>query len=130
MTKTLTRGKELISGFTPGQRGVIVVVTLALVLGAFALTRWVSAPTWTPLYGSLAGSDANAIVEQLNTTGVKYKLADGGSTVLVPQSQVYDVRVALSGKGLPAGSSESGYSLLDKQGITATDFQQNIAYRR
>ena len=58
MTKTLTRGKELLSGFTPGQRGVIIVVTLALVLGAFALTRWVSSPTWTPLYGNLEGSDA------------------------------------------------------------------------
>ena len=53
-----------------------------------------------------------------------------GSTVLVPQSQVYDLRVALSGKGLPAGDADSGYSLLDKQGMTATDFQQNVAYRR
>jgi flagellar M-ring protein FliF len=131
LNKTLARGKELLAGFTPGQRGVIVVVTLALVLGAFALTRWVSTPTWTPLYGSLEGADASAIVEELNASGVKYQLEDGGSTVMVPQSQVYDVRVALSGKGLPAGGSETdGYSLLDKQGITATDFQQNVAYRR
>lgn len=130
MNKTLDRGKDLIAGFTPGQRGIILVVTLALALGAFALTRWVSSPTWTPLYGNLDGSDANAIVEQLNSTGVKYKLSDGGATVLVPQSQVYDLRVSLSGKGLPAGASDSGYSLLDKQSLTATDFQQNIAYRR
>lgn len=130
MTKTLNRGKDLVAGFTPGQRGVIIVVTLALLLGAIALTRWASSPTWAPLYGNLEGSDANAIVEQLNSTGVKYRLADGGSTVLVPQNQVYDLRVSLSGKGLPAGGSDSGYSLLDKQGITATDFQQNVAYRR
>lgn len=58
-----------------------------------------------------------------------YQLADGGATVLVPQSQVYDLRVSLSGKGLPASTSD-GYSILDGQGMTATDLQQNVAYQR
>jgi flagellar M-ring protein FliF len=118
------------SGFTAGQRSVVVVVGLAVVIGAIALSRWVAQPSWTPLYGNLSGTDASAVVEQLNTDGVPYKLTDGGATVLVPQSQVYDVRVALSGKGLPSGDGQNGWSLLDKQGITATDFQQNVAYRR
>lgn len=130
MGKTLNRGRDMVSGFTPGQRAVVIVVGLALVLGAVALTRWVSSPTWAPLYGNLSGSDANAIVEQLQASGVQYKLTDGGATVLVPQSQVYDMRVSLSGKGLPSGDAQGGYALLDQQGITATDFQQNIAYRR
>jgi flagellar M-ring protein FliF len=90
----------------------------------------VSQPTWAPLYGNLSGADASAVVEQLNTDGIKYKLADGGSTVLIPQDQVYDERIAISGKGLQPTDGGDGWSLLDKQGITATDFQQNIAYQR
>jgi flagellar M-ring protein FliF len=130
MTQTITKAKTFASGFTSGQRAVVVVAVLGLLLGAFALSRWVSQPTWAPLYGNLSGTDANAIVDQLNTDGVPYKLADGGTSVLVPQSQVYAERISLSGKGLPESSSTDGWSLLDKQGITATDFQQNVAYQR
>lgn len=129
MTRTLGRARGLLKGFTPGQRGVILIAGLALVLGAVGLTQWVAQPTWTPLFSNLSGSDANSIVEQLRSSNVQYKLSDGGATVLVPQAQVYDLRVQLAGKGLPAADGNS-YSILDEQGLTATDFQQNIAYRR
>lgn len=129
MNSTLGRAKGLLAGFTPGQRGVVAVAAIALVLGAVGLSRWAAQPTWTPLFSNLSGGDANAIVEQLRTDSITYQLADGGATVLVPQSQVYDVRVSLAGKGLPSSDSD-GYSILDGQGMTATDFQQNIAYRR
>ena len=130
MTQTLGRARGFMSGFTNGQKAVVVVGILALAMGAFALSRWISQPTWAPLYGSLSGEDASAVTEQLTSDGVPYKLTDGGSTILVPQAQVYQERINLSGQGLPAGSGEDGWSLLDKQGITATDFQQNVAYQR
>ncbi len=130
MTQLTNRAKGFMEGFTPGQRSVVIVAAIALLMGAFALSRWVSQPSWAPLYGNLTGEDASAVTEQLNADGIQYKLADGGATILVPQDQVYDERVALSGKGLPSGEGSDGWSLLDKQGITATDFQQNIAYQR
>jgi flagellar M-ring protein FliF len=120
----------MLAGFTPGQRAIVVVAVLALGLGAFALSKFAAQPNWTPLYTNLSGTDANAVVEQLTADNVQYQLADGGQTILVPQPQVYNLRVSLSGKGVPAGDAESGYALLDKQGLTATDFQQNVAYRR
>lgn len=129
MTQTFGRLRSLMKGFTPGQTGVIVVAVLGLILGAVFLTRWVAQPTWTPLFTNLSGSDASAIVEQLKSDNVQYKLADGGSTVLVPQAQVYDLRVAMSGKGL-LNNTDNGYSILDSQGMTATDLQQNVAYQR
>src|SRR5690242_17442561 len=103
MTQTMGRAKGFMDGFTPGQRSVVIVAVIGLLMGAFALSRWVSQPNWAPLYGNLSGGDASAVVEELTANGVKYKLADGGSTVLVPADQVYDERVALSGKGLPSG---------------------------
>jgi flagellar M-ring protein FliF len=131
MTQAMDRAKGFMDGFTPGQRSVVIVTAIGLLMGAFALTRWASQPDWAPLYGGLSGADANAVVEQLNADGVKYKLSGGGSTILIPQDQVYAERISLAGKGLTGGDSETdGWSLLDKQGITATDFQQNIAYQR
>jgi flagellar M-ring protein FliF len=129
VSQAVNRAKELLQGFTPGQRGIIVIASIALVFGAVALTRWAAQPTWAPLYTNLSGADASAVVEQLGADNVQYKLADGGNTVLVPQTQVYDLRVQLAGKGLPTADDNS-YSVLDDQGLTATDFQQNIAYRR
>ncbi len=129
MSATLGRAKGLLAGFTPGQRGVIIVATLGLLLGVFALSRWAAQPTWTPLYSGLSAKDTSKIVEQLTTDGVKYQLSNGGGTILVPQSQVYDLRVSLSGKDLPSSDSD-GYSILDNQGMTATDLQQNTAVKR
>ena len=129
MSGALGRAKGLLSGFTPGQRGVIVVAILGLLLGVYALSRWAAQPTWTPLYSGLAAQDTSKIVDQLQADGVKYQLTNGGNTILVPQSQVYDLRVALSGKNLLPTSSD-GYSILDKQGMTATDLQQSVALRR
>src|SRR3712207_2742906 len=45
------------------------------------------------------------------------------------RSSVYDLRLSMSGKGLPAGS-ETGYALLDEQGITTSEFQQQVTYQR
>ncbi len=130
MSGAMGRAKRLTAGFTPGQRGVIAVAFVALVMGAIALTNWVAQPSWTPLYSQLSGSDASAIVEELRSQNVQYQLTDGGSTILVPQSRVYDVRVSLAGKSLPANSDGSGWDILEQQGMTATDFQQNAAYER
>lgn len=130
MNQAMGRAKGFANGFTPGQRGIILVAILGLILGAVALTNWVSQPTWTPVFSQLSGAGASQVVEELQAQGVQYKLADGGATVLVPQSQVYDLRVSLSGKGIPNAEGTEGWAILDQQGMTATEFQQNTAYKR
>jgi flagellar M-ring protein FliF len=130
MSQVVDRAKSILAGFTTGQRAIVVVAVLALVLGAATLTRWAAQPAWAPLFTNLSAKDASAIVDQLRTDNVQYQLTNGGTTVMVPQAQVYDLRVAMAGKGLADGSDSNGYSVLDSQGMTATDLQQNIAYQR
>ena len=48
--------------------------------------------------------------------------------MLVPSSEVYKQRVALSAEGLPSNSD--GLALLDKEGITASEFVQRVDYQR
>jgi flagellar M-ring protein FliF len=83
----------------------------------------------TPLFTGLSATDASAVVEQLRSASVSYELTDGGSTVLVPESDVYDQRLAAAAAGLP-GDSSDGYSLLDDLGVTTSEFQQSVAYKR
>jgi flagellar M-ring protein FliF len=125
----LARIKSVLSTITLGQKVVIGLLALGLVLGGFFFFRWVTAPTYAPLFSNLASADASAIVDELNTEGVTYQLSDGGGTIMVPQDQVSALRLTMSGKGLPA-SQDTGYSLLDQQGITTSEFQQQTTYQR
>ncbi|MFN8080943.1 MAG: flagellar basal-body MS-ring/collar protein FliF [Kineosporiaceae bacterium] len=131
MNQAMGRAKGFAGGFTPGQRGIILVAALGLILGAIALTRWVSQPTWTPLFGETSSADTQKIVEELQAEGAQYKLGGNGNTVMVPQSQLYALRVSVGAKGLPSTTSQSSsWAIFDQQGMTATEIQQNAAYQR
>src|SRR5690606_27091166 len=56
-------------------------------------------------------------------------LADGGTTIMVPQQDVAAQRIAAAAAGLP-GSESGGYALLDSMGVTASEFQQSVTYKR
>lgn len=118
-----------VGSFTIAQRTIALIGVAVLVLGIAALGSWMSRPTLTPLFSGLEAADANAIVEQLRTDGVSYELSEGGSTILVPEESVYDQRLKAAANGLP-GSSSGGYSLLDDMGVTSSEFQQSVTYKR
>ncbi|MFI7541299.1 flagellar basal-body MS-ring/collar protein FliF [Actinoplanes sp. NPDC049599] len=115
--------------FTPGQKVVTVAAVLALLIGGYFFATWAAKPSYSALFSNLSSKDASAIVESLQKTGTSYELTNGGSTILVPKDEVYDLRLQLSGEGLP-GESDTGYSLLDQQGITTSDFMQHTNYQR
>jgi flagellar M-ring protein FliF len=95
----LGRVRSLWSTISAGQKVVIGLLVAGLVLGGFVFYRWITAPTMAPLFSNLSSADASAIVEQLNAEGTSYELADGGGTIMVPQDQVYDLRLTMSGQG-------------------------------
>lgn len=115
--------------FAPGQKAVTILAVLALVVGGILFASWKSQPTYSPLYSNLSAQDAAAVVQNLSDNGVPYKLAAGGSQILVPADVVYDTRLTMSAAGLP-GSSSSGYALLDQEGITTSDFKQQVDFQR
>src|SRR4051795_7131411 len=125
----LARIRAVLSTISLGQKVVIGLLLAGLVLGGFFFYSWITAPTYTPLFSNLASTDASAIVDELNAEGVQYELTDGGQTIMVPKDQVYNLRLTMSGKGLPAGQ-DTGYALLDQQGITTSEFQQQVTYQR
>lgn len=118
-----------LKGFTAGQRTVAAIGAALLVVGIIALSAWLSKPALTPLFSGLKDTDANGIVEQLRADNVPYELSDGGSTILVPQDKVYEERLKAAAAGLPTAAA-TGYSLLDKMGVTSSEFQQSVTYKR
>lgn len=129
ITTARRRAAAIWSGFTSGQKTTLGLAVVAVVIGGYFFTKWAAQPTWTPLYGNLSATDAGSVTSELTSKGVQYKLTDGGATVMVPQADVYQLRLDMSAKGLPTGGSQ-GYALLDKQGITTSEFRQRVDYQR
>lgn len=118
-----------LAGWTAAQKTLAVIGAAVLALGGYTLYHFMSQPTMAPVFTGLSAEDSSEIVEQLRADGVPYELASGGSTVLVPEEQVYEARIQAASAGLPE-STRGGYGLLDDMGVTSSDFQQNATYKR
>lgn len=123
------RALAAVREFTVAQRALALIGVAVLVLGGVALTMFAGKPTYSPLFTGLSGSDASAIVAQLQKDKVDYQLSDGGATILVPADKVDAERLGAAAAGLPSAST-GGYALLDNMGVTASEFQQNVTYQR
>src|SRR5437016_396838 len=68
------------------------------------LLWWVSRPDYRVLYAGLSAEEAGAITSKLQSKGVNFKLAAGGTTILVPVDQAMQVHLDLSTDGTPGST--------------------------
>jgi flagellar M-ring protein FliF len=116
-------------GLTRAQQLLFLLVgggTLAVVLG---LVGWNNRPDFVTLYASLRPEDAGAIVEQLKSQKVQYKVSDGGTRIQVPAGVVHEARLRLASHGLPSGGGV-GFEIFDRASLGMTDFVQKLNYQR
>jgi len=105
------------------------IVLAATVLGILALAWWVQRPLYRPLFTNLAERDATAIVAALHGEQVPFRLEDGGRAILVPAERLYELRLALASRGLPADGGV-GFELFDRQARGQTNFVQRLNFQR
>jgi flagellar M-ring protein FliF len=120
---------DTFKSFTPGQKAVTIFAIVAIIVGGYFFASWAAKPSYAILFNNLSTKDASAIVESLQKANTSYELANDGQTIMVPRDQVNALRLQLSGEGLP-NDEGTGYSLLDQQGITTSDFMQHANYQR
>jgi len=112
------RSKLMLTG------GVAALVAVAL---SFALIG--NSGDYKVLYANLSDKDGGAIVQQLSQMNVPYKYTEGGTAILVPSSQVHDVRLKLASAGLPKGGTV-GFELMDNARFGQTQFQERLTFQR
>jgi len=118
-----------VSRMTPSQVMMLLGVVAGSIVGIILVVGWLNEATYSTLYSNLDESEAGEIVSYLNDSKIPYQLADGGRTISVPSSDVYQARISLASDGLPTKGS-IGYSLFDKNNLGMTDFLQNLNFRR
>lgn len=94
------------------QLGVMLALAISVALGV-AVVLWSQTPNYSLLYSNLGDRELSAVVSGLQQSGVEYKLEAGSGAILVPTSEVDELRLKLAGLGLPRGGGQ-GFELLEK----------------
>jgi flagellar M-ring protein FliF len=121
---------QQIRALTPAQRRGLAAVGL---LGAAGVIVWASlaarGPNMQPLFTNLQPTTAEAIVQELSSAKIPYRLGNGGQTILVPAADVARERLATAAQGLP-GQGTVGLSTVLKLPFGATNFTRQVAYQQ
>jgi flagellar M-ring protein FliF len=128
-TQSVNQLTQFFRRLTFRQRVMFGTVAVVAAIAISSLVSVVNRPSYATLFSNVSPQDASKIVDKLKEKNVPYSLEDGGRSILVPKQQVYDLRLALAGEGLPQ-SSVIGYEIFDRTNLGISDFVQKINYRR
>jgi flagellar M-ring protein FliF len=121
--------KKLYRSLSATQRWSILIFGLLIIIGVSWFTHQQRESGFRPLFSSLSTEDASAIIVKLKEGGVDYRIGENGTSVMVPEARVAELRLELAGAGLPK-TGRIGYEIFDKTNFGITDFAEHVNYRR
>jgi flagellar basal-body M-ring protein/flagellar hook-basal body protein (fliF) len=119
--------KTFWSKLSTPQKIITVVAPLLVAIAMIYLITWASTPQYVAIFTKLGDTDAGAITTKLKDLKADYKLADNGSTILVPQQSAAEIRLELANAGLPAQSKFS-FDYLNTMQLGETDADRKLRY--
>lgn len=125
----LEKFKQLLAPLSIGQKIRLAAITAIAIVGMFFLLVWANQPEYGLLYSNLEPGDAAQIIDDLKGNNMPYKLRDGGTTVLIPSKDIYEMRIKYAGQNL-ISSGAVGYELFDKNNLGLTEFMQKVNLKR
>ena len=121
--------KQLFQKLSNTQRILLAAVVMAVVGGMTSLSHWNQERDFKPLFTGMAAEDAGPLLAKLREMATEYRLADNGTTVLVPSDKVAELRIDMASAGLPK-SGRIGFELFDKANFGASEFAEQVNYHR
>lgn len=110
------------------QIGLLVGLAASVAMG-FAVVLWSQQPDYRPLLGSLAGMDANQVMETLAAADIAYTVEPNSGALLVKANDLARARLKLAGAGIAPADSNIGFEILDKdQGLGTSQFMEATRY--
>jgi len=120
---------RLLSIFSPQQKRLLFiglpVFGIIAYLGFYVFEQL----NYGPLYTNLAPQDGAAIVKELDAAKIPYAISGGGAVIEVPRGVIYQTRLKLAGKGVPAGAGV-GFEIFEKAPFGVSEFTQQVNYLR
>jgi len=123
--KIITTFKEM----SRVRKALLGGLVLVVVAGFITMFFWANKTSYKVAYSGLSQEDAAAVVDMLKSSKTPYRLTGDGTTILVPDAMVYDIRLTMAKEGIPKGSGV-GYEIFDKSEFGTTEFVQKINKKR
>jgi flagellar M-ring protein FliF len=112
-----------------GKKISLLMLLAVTVLLFVSIVYWAGSSEYKVLYSDLGLEDAGAIVEQLKSEKVPYRIGANGSSIAIPVEAIYETRLKLASQGLPQGNMV-GFEIFDNTKLGMTEFVQNVNYQR
>lgn len=111
------------------QLGLLVGLAASIAL-AGVVVLWSQEEDYRPLIADMGNVDAAQAVDILQANDIAFKIDPRSGGLLVPVDEIQNARMKLAAVGI-TNDRNVGYELLDKeQGLGASQFMENISYRR
>ena len=125
----LAQMKALNERLTLSQKLSLVALSTVILFGSFAFVYLMQQESYQLLYSNLDASSANAVINQLEQSGVPYRLSDSGRSISVPAERADLLRIEVASQGLLSNAS-SGFELFDQNSWGTTDFAEQVNFQR
>lgn len=124
-----TRTGEFWKERTKFQKILMISAVVSLVIGISFISFFASNPKLVPLYSQLTPQETGQIKENLDQKGIKNEVTDNGTTVLVPEKKVNELKVQLASEGIPKSGTIDYSFFKDKSSFGMTDNEFSVLER-
>jgi len=125
----LSQLKTTFTSLNRGKQITLVALFLGSLAGFIFLMSWSGKSEFRPLFAQLDPEEAGIILARLKEQKIEYRLASNGTTILIPQEHVDEIRMQMASEGLPR-SGGIGFEIFNDTKLGMTEFAQNVNYQR
>jgi len=118
--------KEYLISRSKKQRIILISTIVLVLLVAGLITFFTTRTTLVPLYSNLSPSETGSIKESLDSRGIDSEIADGGTTIKVPEELADTLKVELAAEGLPKSGSIDYSFFSQNAGMGTTENEFNV----
>ena len=127
MTDIKEQFLQLWNNFNKKQKIFLFAGIIAVFTAILGWSYWLGGKSeYVPLYTGLETKDAGEIVNKFKENKISYEITENGATILVPQKEVYQLRMDLASQGLPRG--KKGFEIFEENKFGTTEFQNKVNY--
>ncbi len=126
----VAQSRDFYKTLSPVKRVSMLATIVVAVIGLFVLVVVLSGKDQVPLLTNIPPDQVGEVVDLLQRKNIPYRIADGGSTVLVAKGLLHSSQMSLMSEIGDGKIGDIGLELFDKQDFGQTSYAQRVNYQR
>jgi len=128
-------GESPIAALNDNNRRILLIAVFVIVFAVLFFgfkscsSRGPADDGYITIYSNMSLKDSSAVVAQLKTIKIAYKIRENGQAIAVPREKADEARLGLAEKNLPTGGSV-GWEIFDESKLGTTDFDRRVQFAR